>query len=195
MDQLCGMELNRIIELYMPEVEGYEECARKGRQCMDISFLQSQCVEKTLESHSEGACAQAGIKQFDCHIRPILVHTWLQNHGCSRQVSASFLRLQLGPSMQTYVQDVPFVLNSRSVGQFTGSSSVVAAGRIPLLDVALNLGHEWQASSFTFKGLRDVERKLGISSFVDNVYSYARQADTAIQILDLLGQFLRHEWM
>ena len=37
--------------------EGYEECAKKGRQTMYIAWVQSQAIEKSLDVKSAGAVA------------------------------------------------------------------------------------------------------------------------------------------
>ena len=46
------------------KVQGYEECARKGRQVMDIAWCQSMALEKGMDQKSEGAVAQCDVKAF-----------------------------------------------------------------------------------------------------------------------------------
>ena len=68
MDVAIGLGLRSFLDGRTDGVGGYEECAKKGRQCMDIAWVQTHIVEKSMDRRSEGAIAQADIKQFYCHV-------------------------------------------------------------------------------------------------------------------------------
>ena len=77
----------------------------------------------------------------------------------------------------------------RAVGMYTGSRSAAAAGRIPLIDVAqLHLRH-WQQSGLNVHGHR-----LGLATFVDNLFTIAASPETATQILDDCSSMLHDRW-
>ena len=67
-DLAIGQEFKRIVDIASSRVVGYEECAKPGKQCMDIAFQQSMVVEKSGDQAAEAACVQADIKRFYCHI-------------------------------------------------------------------------------------------------------------------------------
>ena len=95
----------------------------KGRQVMDVAWTQAQVVERSLDDHSKGACTQADMKQFYCHLAPVLVARWLLARGCSPNTCYSFLRLQLCPSISINVANSMFKLPHRNSGVFTGCLS------------------------------------------------------------------------
>ena len=72
--------------------------------------------------------------------------------------------------------------------------SAVQAGRIPLIDAADALGAEWLASGFPFQDYRGKPRTVGLSSFVDNIYSTGVTADAAVATLVALEAFLARKW-
>ena len=56
---------------------GFLECARCGRQVLDITFPLSQVIEKGADDHCRAAIAQSDIKQFYEFLRPLLIFRWL----------------------------------------------------------------------------------------------------------------------
>lgn len=191
----CGHHLKGFLDSVSVKVIGYEECAKKGRQVMDIAWCQSMAIEKGLDFKSEVAVAQCDIKAFYCNLVAVLVHDWLIRSGSCVLVAATFIRLQLCPSMCVHVAESFFRLKQRSVGVFTGTHSAVQGGRIPLIDAAITLGRQWSASGFKYIDSSKIERSMGISSFVDNTYAAARQADTAVEMLESLEAHLHVNWM
>ena len=67
---------------------------------MDVVCPLALVVEEALDDHSQGAIAQADVKQFYDHIQPLKIYRWLSNIG-SRSVGLSFLRLQFRKSTST----------------------------------------------------------------------------------------------
>ena len=193
-DMHVGRSLKTFLDKFSEDLEGYEECAKKGRQCMDIAWTCSQVVEKAMDCSSTAAIAQADIKQHYDHVVPFLVWAWLVFHQCCARVSATFLRLQCCPGISIAVASGKVLLNARSVGLFTGSCSAVQAGRVPLIDAASSLGKSWLSSGWHFTCKHDKQRSIGLSSFVDNLYVCSKQADTAVNTLELAEKFLVDRW-
>ena len=61
-DVLVGNHLKSFLDEFSRESLEYEECAKKGRQVMDIAFVQAIVIETALDDHSKGAVAQADNK-------------------------------------------------------------------------------------------------------------------------------------
>ena len=66
----------------------------------------------------------------------------------------------------------------------------VQAGRTPLLDAAEHLDSSWSEAGYKFISYDGKSRSIGLSSFVDNIYACARQADTAVASLESLEELL-----
>ena len=175
-------------------VAGFEESARKGRQCMDIAFAQHLTIEKACDSHGQGAVAPADIKQWYCHRVPVLVYAWMLANAVDAAIAACFLRLQLCPMIVFRLQSTLIELASRTIIMFTGCLTAVQAGRIPLLDAAVSQGSDWSARGFQFVSSDNKQRSLGLSTFVDHIYAFSNQADSAVASLENLETFLTSKW-
>ena len=84
--------MKTFLDEFSSSLVGYDECARKGRQVMDVAWVQSQCLEKGLDLQSQVAVAQSDIKQFYCHLVAVKVDKWMQEHGAEQATCDAFLR-------------------------------------------------------------------------------------------------------
>ena len=84
-----GRELKSSIDERSVGTVGFEECARKGMQVMDISFTHAMVVIKSGDQMSQGAVAQADVKQYYCHVAPLLLLQWLRAKGVPHVTCAS----------------------------------------------------------------------------------------------------------
>ena len=100
----------------------------------------------------------------------------------------------MGPSMLIAVADCEVLLPPRTIGVLTGCHSSVQAGRIPLVDCASKLAESWRNKGYKYTDGNGVNRVHGVSSFVDNVYCSAKQADTCAEILDGIESELIRSW-
>ena len=191
---MVGEQIKNIVDARSSNLKGFSECARKGHQAMDIAFTQHLVLEKGADTHGQAAIAQADIKQYYDHLVPVLIATWLFQKTQNTALMASFLRIQLCPQISFRLLEGIITLPPRSVGLFTGCQSAVQAGRIPLLDAAEALGDLWLTNGYKFVSSDKCKRSIGISTFVDNIYSMSKQADSAVDSIEALEVFLRTHW-
>ena len=165
------------------------EASRKGRQILDITFPLTQVLEKGADEFGEAAVAQGDIKQFYDHIQPLKVAKWLSDNGLPWAESLTFLRLHSLPSIRLSVGQSFSKINDRTCGVLTGSRSAVAAGRVPVLDVALRRVHVWNQLAY-----RTDSRAFALAVFVDNLFSTGRDAWSATSIIDDAAVHLKQHW-
>ena len=84
------------------------ECARRGRQVLDITFPLSQIIEKGADDHGRAAVAQSGIKQFCDFLRPFLVIPWLKSVVLTEVSLLHFYACTLCPQ-STYAKAAPLL--------------------------------------------------------------------------------------
>ena len=114
---------------------GYLECAVKGRQVLDITFPASLVIEKGMNMKSKGCVAQADIKKYYDHLRPLLLYAWMMRQGYTKELASTFVRFHLCPKISLRVGGQEAFFDIRCSGTLTGSRSAGAAGRLPLIDV------------------------------------------------------------
>ena len=155
------------------------ECARTKRQVMDIAFPASLLIEKGLDIKSNLCLAQADVKQYYDHLRPLVLARWMQTNGFDPALSSTFLRLHLCPQLLLKVGEEFASIPHRCIGTLTGSRSASAAGRIPLLDAAINRMNHWKHLCFEADG-----HHFGLATFVDNLLTTGKTPETATALLD-----------
>ena len=144
-DEIVAKRFHKKIDHAFAEVDKcFPECARRGRQVLDIAFPASLVIEKGLDMHSDACIAQADIKQYYDNLRPLLLTQWMVTNGFDRELSSSFLRIQACPQMTLKIGSESITLANKCVGALTGSRTASAAGRIPLLDTAIQRLHHWK---------------------------------------------------
>ena len=80
-------------------------------------------------------------------------------------------------------------IGPRSVGVLTGSRSACEIGRVPLLDAAMHRLHVWNEL-----GLQTDTHTFSMATFVDNIFSAADNAQSAVAIVEDVRQWLRQRW-
>ena len=136
-DVLIARRLNKEIDNFARDIgPEYFECARKGRQIMDLIIPLAQILEKGADTQGKAAIGQSDMKKCYDHIRPIRVFRWCQRQGIDSALSSAFLRLHSCTNLDINVGDAAFFIQRRCIGVLTGTRIAAVAGRIPILDVA-----------------------------------------------------------
>ena len=81
------------------------ECAKRGRQILDLTFALSQVIEKGCDDGGCAAVAQSDIKQFYDYIRPVMIVAWLRQNGLLEADCVRFRRLHCLPTVILKVGD------------------------------------------------------------------------------------------
>ena len=133
--------------------------------------------------------AQADIGKYYDNLVVLRVACWLSHKEDCKDLVTTLVAMHSCPCIQLSVGGELATFKKRAVGMFTGSRSAAAAGRIPLLDVALLRLSHWQKS-----GLKLKTCTLGMATFVDNLFAIARSPQAAMGILDDCAQYLNSKW-
>jgi len=190
LDFIVAARMNSQSDIIAGELPfGYLECAVKGRQVLDITFPASLVLEKGMDAMSKGCVAQADIRKYYDHLRPLLLFIWMVRRGYTKELASTFLRLHLCPVVSIKVGDHHALFPTRCSGTLTGSRSAGAAGRIPLLDVSQLRLEAWAQMSFKVDGC-----SFSLASFVDNLVSTGNSPSLATKILDNCEEHLRARW-
>ena len=185
MDIFTATPINKCVDAGARALgKSYFECARTGRQILDLTFPLSLVIEKAGDLAGLGAIAQGDIVQFYDHIRPLHFFEWLQLHAC-----LSWLRLQCLPIVAIRVGDIEVQIAGRCIGLLTGTRGAVAAGRIPTLDIAQRTLHTWRDLAFRPPGI-----SMCLASFVDNLFATGHDALSATAIIDDCAVHLQEHW-
>ena len=167
----------------------YLECAKKGRQILDITFPLSQIIEKGLDDNSMAAIAQSDVKQFYDFIRPLDIFRWFVQKGGFIGAAYTFLRLHSVVQVALHAGSAIARIEGRCVGVLTGTRSAGTAGRIPILDCAMARLPAWVHRCYRIPG-----HAFALASFVDNLFATGFDAESAISILDDAEQYLGEKW-
>ena len=189
-DIIVATRLNDIADAMTAEVGfGFLEAAKKHRQVMDVVFPASIAIERGLDDKSQMCVAQEDIEKYYDNLVVLRVARWLERRSGSIELITTLVSMHSCPRIELDVGGERANFYKRAAGMFTGSRSAAAAGRFPVLDVAiLRLGH-WQHLGLSVDG-----HSLGLSSFVDNLFSIARSPSAAIYILEDCESFLLSRW-
>ena len=189
-DVILSTMLHAVIDESASKVGyGFLECAKSKRQVMDIAFPASLLIEKGLDIGSELCLAQADVKQYYDHLRPLQILRWMLQRNMPRELAFSLFRFQLCPEVHLRVGSETTHLRNRCIGSLTGSRSASAAGRIPLLDAAESRLEEWKKHCF-----RVDNHCLALATFVDNLLTTGSSPEAATYILDDCENCLERVW-
>ena len=189
-DAIMAKKLNSHIDKFAAcTSNSFFECARRGRQILDLTFALSQVIEKAGDLHGYGAIAQADIRQYYDNIRPLRAHRWMLRNGATLGLSLTFLRFHCVTQLRISVMESIVEFATRSVGVLTGTRSAAAVGRIPLLDIAAARTKTWEGLAFKVPGVA-----FCLGTFVDNLFSTGATAHDAVAILEDVEAQLLQKW-
>ena len=166
--------------------------AVKYTQPMELMWMLSQMIEKSLDDRSRGALAQSDIRSFYDNNDLLLCTQWLLSRcgpALDRAVVVAALRWQLLPEVDVDINIGMFAAPSRTGGSVTGSRVAGALGRIPVEDslrecAPLLARYAWQAGP----------RAFAVGVFVDNLFSVSQSLGGALRIQQGLAEVLRRKW-
>ena len=189
-DAVVAEQLNTLVDQFAARVPpSFLECARKGRQVMDITFPMSLVIEKGLDCRSQACVAQQDVKQYYDHLQAMKIADWILRHFSCSGLAATFVRLHCCPSIRLQVGSRVATFQNRSIGLNTGSRSAAAAGRIPLLDIASDRLSLWTRTCFSQNGCA-----CALATFVDNLVSAGPSPEATIQIMEDCTDALSARW-
>ena len=190
LDAIIAVRMHAVIDRLSATADPcFFECARKGRQVLDIVFPASLVVEKGLDMQSRACVAQADIRRYYDSLQPLMLSRWMIAEGFEIALAIAFLLLQLRPSIVLHVGQAEARISERTLGTLTGSRSASASGRIPLLDAALCRSSAWRLQGFSTEGF-----VCSLATYVDNLVSFGTSPEAAIGILSDCGEHLRRQW-
>lgn len=140
---------------------------------------------------SEGAIAQADTTTFNDNLCTLKTAEGIDDkkRKATPGLASVFLKLHSLPSTQLEVATAIATFQHRTVGVTTGSRSAAAAGRVRLIDIAMQRAPAWAN-----RGFKTYKQTSAVGSFVDNLFCIAHAGSTAIWILDDLENSLIEQW-
>ena len=163
-DVILSMNVQHILDALFAPSKFLFEAARPKTQEMDLISGISLFVEKTIHLNSEGAIAQADIKQHYGTLDVILIARWMVDHGFPSVLAAACVRHQLLPPAQILIAGYQALVCNRTRGGLTGSRLAGQLGRIPVQLMFRDLQPQFSQLGWKSDGVA-----LFAASFVDNL--------------------------
>ena len=147
-------------------------------------------VEKSLDSHSEGAIAQVDVATYYDDLPILRILKWLEARGVCLTLLTTICRCQLFVPILVCLRTQTCRIDRRSSGGMTRSVLAVLLSRIPIDSTFSEL-----KSSLDTCGFRvDSGVRVLASAWVDNLYFVSRFASGATLNAELVLRHLSDEW-
>ena len=190
LDRMLAYRFQCITERICPPFPGCFSGARKFTQPLDIGHALSMFVEKSLDSHSEGAIAQVDVATYYDDLPVLRILKWLEARGVCLTLLTTVCRYQLFVPILVCMGTHSCRIGKRSSGGMTGSVLAVLLSRIPIDSTFAEL-----QSSLDTCGFRvDSGVRLLASAWVDNLYFVSRYASGATLNAELVLRHLSDVW-
>jgi hypothetical protein len=189
LDKIMEITLADFLESALPDTDAVWHGARPGTQCQDIAHCAQLCIEKCMDSKSQGGILQADVRRYYDSICLFRVGSWLTTKGYPKADVAVLLRLHWLCPIRLSVCSTSFLLGPRTLGTLTGARSSVVVGRIPVADTAAACREVLCRAAFaTPLG------KICLATWVDNLFFFGPRVAELRLAVEAFEAQLRSRW-
>ena len=188
-DFIIAARLQRFLDVHLPRHPAVWEGARPRTQMLDISHGLSLVVEKAVDLGSRGALSQCDVLSYYDSVDVVDTLRWMVARGLDLPTAAAAARSQLLPRLVLKCGEAVVEMPPRSRGALTGSRVAGQCGRVPVVCSLVAACRDARVRGWQMDG-----DEWTFSSFVDNVFSQASDANQAMTNCEVFEQHLRRDW-
>ena len=188
-DRILGIKLQEFLDITLPPVRGCFAAGKKYTQALDIGHAANLVMEKSLDALSEGAFAQADVRQYFDSLPILSILQWMKRRGADVGLLGAVGRHQLLTVVRISIGASSVDVGGRSSGGLTGSFLALLLARVPM--------------ESSFKELEDAlypcgypveHTKLLVATYIDNVYAASRFTSSATWNIEVFFKHLKDHW-